>query len=130
VHHAKLARAEGDVYVSMHIGQWSNLARGSAIMLYVVEIKPMEGGLVTVMPRRSASDITRSGHAAVYGIYFDTAKAEVQTRIRRRAQEIAKLLQQTPTLKLFVVGHTDGVGTLALEHGSLQAPRRTPSSRP
>ena len=28
-------------------------------------------------------------------------------------KEIAKLLQQTPTLKLFVVGHTDGVGTLA-----------------
>ena len=82
-------------------------------MLYVVEIKPMEGGLVTVDAAALASDITRSGHAAVYGIYFDTAKAEVKPESDAALKEIAKLLQQTPTLKLFVVGHTDGVGTLA-----------------
>ena len=110
---AKLARAEGDVYVSMHIGQWSHLEQGSASMLYVVEIKPMEGGLVTVDAAALASDITRSGHAAVYGIYFDTAKAEVKPESDAALKEIGKLLQQTPTLKLFVVGHTDGVGTLA-----------------
>jgi outer membrane protein OmpA-like peptidoglycan-associated protein len=110
---AKLARAEGDVYVSMHIGQWSHLEQGSSIMLYVVEIKPMEGGLVTVDAAALASDITRSGHAAVYGIYFDTAKAEVKPESDAALKEIAKLLQQTPALKLFVVGHTDGVGTLA-----------------
>jgi flagellar motor protein MotB len=110
---AKLARAEGDVYVSMHIGQWSNLERGSFIMLYIVEVKPMEGGLVTVDAAALASDITRSGHAAVYGIYFDTAKAEVKPESDAALNEIAKLLQQTPALKLLVVGHTDGVGTLA-----------------
>ena len=110
---AKLARAEGDVYVSMHIGQWSNLARGSAIMLYVVEIKPMEGGLVTVDAAALGGDITRSGHAAVYGIYFDTAKAEVKPESDAALKEIAKLLQQMPALKLLVVGHTDGVGALA-----------------
>ena len=74
---AKRARAEGDVYVSMHIGQWSNLVKGSAIMLYVVEIKPMEGGLVTVDAAALGGDITRSGHAAVYGIYFDTDRKSV-----------------------------------------------------
>ena len=110
---AKLARAGGDVYVSMHIGQWSHLEQGSSIMLYVVEIKPMEGGLVNVNAAALASDITRSGHAAVYGIYFDTAKAEVKPESDAALKEIGKLLQQTPTLKLFVVGHTDGVGTLA-----------------
>jgi outer membrane protein OmpA-like peptidoglycan-associated protein len=110
---AKLARAEGDVYVSMHIGQWSHLEQGSAIMLYVVEIKPMEGGLVTVDAAALASDITRSGHAAVYGIYFDTAKAEVKPESVAALKEIAKLLQQTPTLKVLVVGHTDNAGSLA-----------------
>ena len=110
---AKLARAEGDVYVSMHIGQWSSLERGSFIMLYVVEVKPMEGGLVTVDAAALAGDITRSGHAAVYGIYFETAKAEVKPESDAALKEIAKLLQQTPALKVLVVGHTDGVGTLA-----------------
>jgi flagellar motor protein MotB len=110
---AKLARAEGDVYVSMHIGQWSDLASGSFIMLYVVEVKPMEGGLVTVDAAALGGDITRSGHAAVYGIYFDTAKAVVKPESDAALKEIANLLQQTPALKLFVVGHTDNVGSLA-----------------
>jgi hypothetical protein len=52
---AELVRTEGDVYVSMHIGQWSDLASGSFIMLFVVEVKPMEGGLVTVDAGRSAA---------------------------------------------------------------------------
>ena len=30
---AKLARAAGDVYVSLHIGQWSSTERGSAVYL-------------------------------------------------------------------------------------------------
>jgi flagellar motor protein MotB len=110
---AKLARTEGDVYVSMHIGQWSDLARGSFIMLYVVEVKPMEGGLVTVDAAALGGDITRSGHAAVYGIYFDTAKAVVKPESDAALKEIANLLQQTPALKLLVVGHTDNVGSIA-----------------
>jgi flagellar motor protein MotB len=110
---ARLARAEGDVYVSMHIGQWSDLSQGTLIMLYVVEIKPMEGGLVTVDAAALGDDITRTGHAAVYGIYFDTAKAEINPESDAALKEVAKLLQQRPQLTLFVVGHTDNVGSLA-----------------
>lgn len=110
---AKLARHEGDVYVSLHVGQWSNLDKGSDILLYVVEVKPMEGGLVTVDAAALASDIKQTGHSAVYGIYFDTGKAEVKPESDAALQEIAKLLQQDAALKLLVVGHTDGVGSLA-----------------
>jgi len=60
----------------------------------------MEGGLVHRRRAALASDITRSGHAAVYGIYFDTAKAEVKPESDAALKEIAKLLQQTPALKL------------------------------
>jgi len=110
---AKLARAEGDVYVSLLVGQWSDLSRGSSVNLYVVEVKPMEGGLVTVNAAALAGDITRTGHSAVYGIYFDTGRADVKPESDAAIQEIAKLLQQDPALKLLVVGHTDNVGTLA-----------------
>ncbi len=37
----------------------------------------MEAGLVTVNAESLARDITRTGHAAVYGIYFDTGKADL-----------------------------------------------------
>jgi flagellar motor protein MotB len=110
---AKLTRAEGDVYVSMHIGQWSDLNRGTSIVLYVVEVKPMEGGLVTVDAAVLGGDITRTGHAAVYGIYFDTAKAELKPESDAALKEIVKLLQQSAQLRLFVVGHTDNVGSFA-----------------
>jgi outer membrane protein OmpA-like peptidoglycan-associated protein len=73
----------------------------------------MEGGLITVDAAALSSDIAATGHTAVYGIYFDTAKAEVKPESDAALKEIAKLLQQTPTLKLFVVGHTDSVGALA-----------------
>jgi OmpA-OmpF porin, OOP family len=110
---AKLARAEGDVYVSLRVGQWSNLASGSEVDLYVVEVKPMEGGLVTVNAAALAGDISQTGHSAVYGIYFDTGKADVKPESDAALKEIATMLEQDPSLKLLVVGHTDNVGTLA-----------------
>ena len=110
---ARAPRAEGDAYVSLHIGQWADLRRGAYIVLYVVEVKPMQGGLVTVDAAALASDITKTGHSAVYGIYFDTAKAEVKPESDAALKEIAKLLQQDAQLKLLVVGHTDSVGALA-----------------
>jgi outer membrane protein OmpA-like peptidoglycan-associated protein len=110
---AKLSRATGDVYVSLHIGQWSNLNRGSYLVLYVVEMKPMEGGLVTVDAAALADDITNTGHSSVYGIYFDTGKAEVKPDSDAALKEIAKLISENAALKLLVVGHTDNVGLLA-----------------
>ncbi|MDD5562785.1 MAG: OmpA family protein [Thermoanaerobaculaceae bacterium] len=57
-----------------------------------------------------ANDLNTTGHAAVYGIYFDTNKAEIKAESAQAIGEIAKLLQADPGLKLFVVGHTDGTG--------------------
>ena len=103
---AKLARPEGDAWVSLHIcAPW--------VFLAVVETKPMETGLVTVNAEALAGDITRTGHAAVYGIYFDTGKTEVKTESEAALNEIAKLLKSNLKLKLHVVGHTDSVGELA-----------------
>jgi len=110
---AKLSRPGGDAYLSLFIGQWSDLTQGPSIRLYVIEVKPMEGGLVTVNAEALAGDIRQTGHSAVYGIYFDTGKADVKPESDATIQEIAKLLKQDAALKLLVVGHTDNVGTLA-----------------
>lgn len=110
---AKFSRSEGDVYVSLHIGQWSNDNQGPQVVLYVVELKPMQSDLVTVDAAALASDITRTGHSAVYGIYFDTGKADIKPESDAALKEISKLLQQDPKLALHVVGHTDNVGSLA-----------------
>jgi len=110
---AKLGRPEGDVYVSLLVDDQGPDSRTNA-ELYVIEVKPMESGLITVDAASLANDINRTGHAAVYGIYFDTGKADVKPESDATMSEIAKLLQGDSTLKLYVVGHTDNQGALDL----------------
>lgn len=57
-----------------------------------------------------ASSLKETGKVALYGIYFDTGKAEIKPESEPSLKEIAKLLQADPKLKLYVVGHTDNVG--------------------
>src|SRR5579859_971891 len=63
---AKLSRAEGDVYVSFHV--INSTDGGPVAQLDIIEMKPMQSGLVTVNAESLAGDIGRTGHASVYGI--------------------------------------------------------------
>jgi outer membrane protein OmpA-like peptidoglycan-associated protein len=53
------------------------------------------------------------GHIVVNGILFDTGKADVKPESDPALQEVAKMLKENSTLKVYVVGHTDNVGGLA-----------------
>ena len=70
----------------------------------------MDSGMVMVDANAMAKEIAATGHVALYGIHFDTNKAELKPESDAALQEIAKLLKQDPNLKLLVVGHTDNVG--------------------
>jgi OmpA-OmpF porin, OOP family len=59
-----------------------------------------------------AKIIKESGKVAVYGIYFDTGKSTLKPESTPAMKEITKLLNSDPTLKLYVVGHTDNVGKI------------------
>jgi outer membrane protein OmpA-like peptidoglycan-associated protein len=60
------------------------------------------------------NDIRTTGHAAVYGIYFDTGKSDIKAESEQAIGEIAKLLKSDAGLKVHVVGHTDNVGGLEI----------------
>lgn len=110
---AKLARPEGHVYVSLLVDDQGGNLRPN-VEMYVIEMKPMESELIAVNAASLANDINRTGHASVYGIYFDTGKADVKPESDATLKEIAKLFQGDPMLKLYVVGHTDNQGALDL----------------
>ncbi len=57
-------------------------------------------------------DITDTGHVPVYGIFFDNGKSELKPESDAAIAEIAKLLKNNAALKIYVVGHTDNVGSL------------------
>lgn len=58
------------------------------------------------------NDIGSTGHVSIYGIFFDTGKSDIKPESDAAIAEIAKLMQGDATLKLYVVGHTDNVGSL------------------
>lgn len=80
-------------------------------MLYIVEKQAMAQDVIA-NSKVFADDIRSSGHAAVYGIYFDTGKSEIKPESDKALAEIAKLLKNEPGLKLNVVGHTDNTGVM------------------
>ena len=89
------------------------IPRGGANYYWVavVEKKAMEQKVVADAAAFS-NDLTTTGHTSVYGIYFDTGKADLKPESGPALDEVSKLLAADPKLKLWVVGHTDWVGKL------------------
>ncbi|MBX3605583.1 MAG: OmpA family protein [Piscinibacter sp.] len=83
-----------------------------ATLVQVIEPKAMDTGMVTVDAAALAKGLQAQGRIALYGIFFDTGKAEIKPESRAQLDEMARLMQGNPALKVFVVGHTDNQGAL------------------
>jgi outer membrane protein OmpA-like peptidoglycan-associated protein len=68
---------------------------------------------VTADASSLSDELNKSGHVAVYGIHFDTGKADILPDSEKVLGEIGKMLQQSPDVKLNVEGHTDNAGSAA-----------------
>lgn len=77
--------------------------------IHLVEKESMKQAVVADAGAMRKS-IRETGKAALYGIYFDTGKAEVKPESKQALEQIAKLLKSDAGLKLYVVGHTDNTG--------------------
>ena len=60
-----------------------------------------------------AKEISKSGRVAVYGINFDTGKANLRPESDKVLAEIETLLTNNVFWKMKVEGHTDNVGAKA-----------------
>ncbi|MEO7425142.1 MAG: OmpA family protein [Fibrobacteria bacterium] len=113
---AKLTRPQGDVYVSVITVQWDkddatfHAKRGAYAAVDIIEVQAMKQNMVAVSADEMSRAIASAGRVALYGIFFDTDKAEILPKSKGALDEIAKLLTKERGLKLRVVGHTDGVG--------------------
>lgn len=103
----KIAANGGTAYLALMVGR-------SRTQLDIVEIMGMEEDMVVVDAAALAKGLEAEGKVSVYGIYFDTDKADIKPESKPALDEIAKLLKNRATLKLYVVGHTDM--TASLEH--------------
>jgi OmpA-OmpF porin, OOP family len=55
--------------------------------------------------------LAETGHVELQGVFFDTGKADLKPESEAALKEVAKMLQQSLEIKVWVVGHTDYVGT-------------------
>ena len=85
--------------------------RTSAVVVKV-DTKAREQAMETLSASEMGKSLDASGKVAVYGILFDTNKADIKPESRPSLEQIGALLKQQSRLKLHVVGHTDNVGTL------------------
>lgn len=118
---ARRSNAQGDVHVLLWVAE-DGANNRLLVFQQVVDAKPMATGQVSVL---SASDLKKSidatGSVAIYGVQFDTAKADVKPESQPSLQEMAKLLAANPSMRVYIVGHTDNVGALA---GNLELSQR------
>ena len=103
---AKIASGGGTAYVAVMVGRLRT-------QLDVLELKAMAADKVVADAAALGKGIDQEGSVSVYGIFFDTDRADVKPESKPALDEIAKLLKERPALKLYVVGHTDMTGGFA-----------------
>jgi OOP family OmpA-OmpF porin len=84
---------------------------GRVYQLVIVETQAMRQD-VTADAAVMGRELKSAGKTIIYGIYFDTGSAVIKPQSEPALVEMVKLLKGSPTLKAFIVGHTDTVGTL------------------
>lgn len=117
---AKLPQAGGDAYVTVQTFQVKDTLyckefnERTVALVHVVEPKPREQKMVVVKADEMARNIATTGRVALYGIFFDTNKADLKPESNPTLTEIAGLLKADPKLAVLIVGHTDNQG--AFDH--------------
>jgi outer membrane protein OmpA-like peptidoglycan-associated protein len=72
----------------------------------------MEERMVVVDSSAMQRELGAEGRVAIYGILFDFDKDTMRPDSKPQLDEIAKLLRDSPGLRVLIVGHTDGKGSM------------------
>lgn len=84
----------------------------------VVHLKEMQQEVVADAATMD-NEIKQNGHVAVYGIHFNTGKADILPDSESTLNQIVKLMQQDTALQLRIEGHTDNQGNARRQSGTL-----------
>lgn len=102
---------------------WTEVRVPNSMTYYVtvIEREAMKQD-VTASAEALRNGLKQNGHVEVPGIFFDSGKADIKPESGPALQEIAKLLKAEPGINVWVVGHTDYVGS-AETNAALSAAR-------
>lgn len=102
-----------DVHVFLYVME-DRANQRTLIRQVVVEGEPMQTGSVTVNDADTLhSELEQNGRTVVDGIFFETDSAEIRADSADALEQMAALMNQNEGLRVYVVGHTDNVGSLS-----------------
>lgn len=114
----------GTIHVQVSLSDHNEFGRVRQFV-QVIEPATLETGKVTVDTRAIQEGLQRDGKVALYGVTFDTNKAVIREQSAEQLEQMAKALKASPSMKVFIVGHTDDQGdfeaNLALSQKRAQA---------
>lgn len=118
-------KAGNAVYVSLYAFQLNDvstgfaelvekhkLAKGQTVLrVDLLETKAMTERMTVVKADEITQSIEKTGRVAIYGVNFDTDKAEIKPESAEALTEMAKAVKAAaPGRKFLIVGHTDNTG--------------------
>lgn len=112
---ARKAGPGGTTYVQVGVVDGSSgtpSAGRTRQFVQIIEPARIEMGKVKVDAKAIQGALARDGKIALYGVTFDTNKAELRDESSAQLAEMASALKAAPSLKVFIVGHTDNQGEL------------------
>lgn len=113
---ARMPHPDGEAYVTVQTYQvkdelYCKAFNGRTIaVVHLLEPRVRDRKMTTVKAEEMARSIDTTGRVALYGILFDTDKAELKPASDPALAEIAALMKSAPKLSVLIVGHTDNQG--------------------
>lgn len=90
---------------------WADVyTRAQTYYLIIVERQAMQQAVVA-NAQAFKDGLAQNGHVEVPGIFFDFNKSDIKPESEAALAELVKLLEADRSLKVWVVGHTDNVGS-------------------
>ncbi|MET2830297.1 DUF4892 domain-containing protein [Mesorhizobium shangrilense] len=113
---AKVPQDGGDAYVTVQTYSMIDdlyckaLSGRTVAVVHVLEPKARDKKMVVVEAAKMADSLTATGSISLYGILFDSDKADIKPESEPTLKEISTLLANEPKMAVIVVGHTDNQG--------------------
>lgn len=114
----KTAPDGSQIYASLWAGKTASIRpnwapRGAPFaLLDLITVGGMDTRMVVVKSDEMQRRMDADGSISLYGIYFDFNKDTLKPESTPTLEQIAALLKAQPALRLYVVGHTDAIGSL------------------
>lgn len=116
-------KAGNEIYVSIYAFVLNDVTSGfdklvdghqlqkgeTVVRVDILETKGMDARMAVVKAAEITSTIAATGRIAIYGVYFDTDKAELKPESDEALAEMAKAIKEDGG-RYLIVGHTDNQG--------------------